>query len=145
MTHFQWRKIKIKDFHFQKSLSTPHFLSYGKTGLLRASSVVSMLLALLPGSLLSSKSLQRVPKCSLWRDCKVPQSLPPAVILAQVPMHQLTQPSYHLHSCTCWARFAISCLHAFAHDVSSSWKLAFPPPSQPQPVKKTYPSFKAPV
>lgn len=34
-----------------------------------------------------------------------------------------------------WARSAISCLHASAHGISYSWKVTFPPPSQPPPVK----------
>lgn len=85
-----------------------------------------------------------VPKFHSLGKCKSPSLHLQVIILAHVPWHQLMQTSPQQHSWTCWARFAISCLHAFAHDISYSWEVAFPPSFQPQPVSFLQSSVRIP-
>ena len=129
----------------------PHFLSYYYTELARTFLSGLHLLGTAARecsapmlSHLFSQNPSVGPQISLFgKSASFPSLHLQAIILAHVPWHQLMQHSQQ-HSWTCCARFAISCLHAFAHDISYSCKVAFPPSSQPRPVSFLQSSVQIP-
>lgn len=77
----------------------------------------------------------RVPKCTLWRELQGPQSEPASHSSGLSP----TQPLYNLLSSdtnVLTGMLGNFLSHTFACGIFYCWKVTFPPPSQPQPVKK---------